>query len=122
PMRVEQVLINLLTNAIKFSPDDQPITICVESTPTAQLQISVADRGAGVAPEHRAHIFDQFYQAHAPGTFGGLGLGLAIAQSIVNLHGGAINAEFPAAGGTHMIVTLPLDGPHAPSAAPGGDG
>jgi signal transduction histidine kinase len=64
----------------------------------------------GVSPEHRAHIFDRFYQAHAGGpltSMAGMGLGLYISRQIVELHGGTIEAEFPETGGTKFVVTLP---------------
>ena len=70
------------------------------------------DHGVGVAAEHRAHIFDRFYQANAGGpltSMAGMGLGLYISRQIVELHGGTIEAEFPDEGGTKFVVTLPKD-------------
>jgi two-component system sensor histidine kinase BaeS len=67
----------------------------------------VSDSGIGVPEEHRPHIFDRFYQAHAEHRLGGMGLGLYISRQIVELHGGRVEAEFPAAGGTRITVTLP---------------
>jgi len=64
----------------------------------------------GVPPEHRAHIFDRFYQAQAGGpltSMAGMGLGLYISRQIVELHGGSIRANFPPDGGTEFIVRLP---------------
>jgi signal transduction histidine kinase len=72
----------------------------------------VRDRGVGVPLEHRAHIFDRFYQAHSGGpltSMAGMGLGLYISRQIVELHGGDIKAEFPDGGGTQVIVSLPLN-------------
>ncbi|HET6315272.1 MAG TPA: ATP-binding protein, partial [Chloroflexota bacterium] len=110
PLRLEQVMTNLLDNAIKYSPDGGQIDVVLESSPH-QVELSVRDRGVGVPQEHRAHIFDRFYQAHAGGpltSMAGMGLGLYISRQIVELHGGDIKAEFPENGGTRVIVVLPL--------------
>ena len=104
------MLINLIDNAIKYSPDGGPVTVEVSTPDPAAVQISVTDRGMGIPIEHRAHIFVRFYQAHSRSYLGGMGLGLYISREIVELHGGQIRAEFPEAGGTRFIVTLPLDG------------
>lgn len=112
PLRVEQVITNLIDNAIKYSPEGGRIDVslrCDEAAATAR--ISVRDRGVGVPPEHRAHIFDRFYQAHKGGaltSMAGMGLGLYISRQIVELHGGSIDAEFPEDGGTRFVVTLPV--------------
>jgi signal transduction histidine kinase len=74
------------------------------------VELSVRDRGVGIPAEHRAHIFDRFYQAHAGGqltNMAGLGLGLYISRQIVELHGGTIEAQFPEDGGTRIVVRLP---------------
>jgi signal transduction histidine kinase len=77
----------------------------------------VQDQGIGVPEEHRAHLFERFYQAHGATHQSGLGLGLYISREIVLRHGGAIRAEFPTEGGTRMVVTLPVQAP--PDAAVG---
>lgn len=115
PLRLEQVLTNLITNAVKYSPDGGPITIDLRRSTADLIQISVADRGIGIPPEHRPHIFDRFYQAHGAGNFGGMGLGLSISRHIVQLHGGTLTAEFPAEGGTRLVISLPI-GPNATTA------
>jgi signal transduction histidine kinase len=107
PMRLEQVLTNLVDNSIKYTPDGGPIELEL-SLSTESLQLLVADRGIGVPPAHRERIFDRFYQAHSEHRLGGMGLGLYISRQIVDLHGGRIEAEFPEAGGTRFSVTLPL--------------
>lgn len=107
PLRIEQVLINLLDNAIKFSPDGGPINVQISLLDTEWLRLMVADRGMGIPPERRAHLFDRFYQAHGEGYRGGMGLGLYISRQIVELHGGRIEAEFPDEGGTRFVVSLP---------------
>ncbi len=110
PLRLEQVITNLVTNAIKYSPSGGPVKIDVQRNTLSTLRITVTDYGIGIPVEHRAHIFERFYQAHGQGYFGGMGLGLSISQHIVLLHGGRLEAEFPEAGGTRMVVVLPVDG------------
>jgi signal transduction histidine kinase len=75
------------------------------------VRLSVRDHGIGVPPEHRPHIFDRFYQAHAGQHFAGvagMGLGLYISRRIVEMHGGSIQVDAPAGGGTRVSVTLPV--------------
>ena len=106
-LRLEQVVQNLLENAIKFSPEGGRIDIRVCQPTRQTLHLLVRDRGLGVAPEHRPHLFERFYQAHGSSHQSGLGLGLYISRTIVEQHGGTIRAEFPPDGGTRMVVTLP---------------
>jgi signal transduction histidine kinase len=112
PLRIEQVVTNLIDNAIKYSPDGGQIDVALScELATDTVRVAVRDRGLGVPPEHRAHIFDRFYQAHAGGpltSMAGMGLGLYISRQIVELHGGSIAAEFPDDGGTRFVVKLPL--------------
>lgn len=108
PLRLEQVVTNLIDNAIKYSPDGGPVAIEIDNS-AGSLRLTVADHGLGVPPEHRDRIFDRFYQAHPEQRLGGMGLGLHISRQIVELHEGRIEAEFPAAGGMRVIVTLPLE-------------
>jgi PAS domain S-box-containing protein len=112
PLRIEQVVTNLIDNAIKYSPEGGQIDVVLECDSSGNaLRIVVRDHGVGVPPAHRAHIFDRFYQAHAGGpltSMAGMGLGLYISRQIVELHDGTIEAEFPEDGGTRFVVTLPL--------------
>jgi signal transduction histidine kinase len=112
PLRIEQVVTNLIDNAIKYSPDGGQIELTLGCDPRSDMAyLSVRDHGVGVPPEHRAHIFDRFYQAHAGGaltSMAGMGLGLYISRQIVELHGGSIDADFPDDGGTRFSVKLPL--------------
>lgn len=107
-LRFEQVMTNLITNAIKYSPYGGPVWIDVERSNWATIQISVTDRGIGIPPEHRGRIFERFYQAHGSGYFGGIGLGLSISKAIVEAHGGRLEAEFPDEGGTRLMILLPV--------------
>jgi PAS domain S-box-containing protein len=106
-LRLEQVITNLVDNAIKYSPDGGAVLIRVRESPTGWAEVSVRDHGMGIPPERRAQIFERFYQAH-DGQRGGLGLGLYISKQIVELHGGKIQAECPPDGGTLVVVRLPL--------------
>jgi signal transduction histidine kinase len=110
PVRIEQVLANLVENAIKFSPEGGPIELSIRTRLPGHAEIAVRDRGNGVPPERRARIFERYYRAHADEQTSGLGLGLYICNEIVRLHGGDLRAEFPEHGGSRFVVTLPLDG------------
>jgi signal transduction histidine kinase/HAMP domain-containing protein len=107
PLRLEQVITNLVDNAVKYSPQGGEIAVIVEATAPETVRISVRDHGLGIPFERRARIFDRFYQAHADSYYGGMGLGLYISREIVVLHGGQIHAEFPEDGGTRFVVSLP---------------
>ena len=108
PLRIEQVVVNLIENAIKFSPDGGAIEIAVKQLTAATVMLRVQDHGLGIPLERRNHIFDRFYQAHADHYRSGMGLGLYISRQIVEQHGGSITAEFPAEGGSIFVVTLPV--------------
>lgn len=106
PILVEQVLINLIQNVIKFSPDDAPIEITVV-THRKKMLFKIADRGPGIDPKDIKIIFEKFYQGkkHAKS---GVGLGLAICKDIIKMHGGEIWAENRDDGGAIFCFTLPL--------------
>lgn len=106
PLRLEQVFANLLNNAIKFSPNGGRIEVDIVRPSGTHVWISVRDRGLGVAPEHRPHLFERFYQAH--GDRSGMGLGLFISRQIVEGHGGTIYAEFPDDAGARFVISLPV--------------
>lgn len=108
---IEQVLSNLIDNAIKYSPDGGRIEVEVAQADTRHVLLSVRDHGIGIPLEKREAIFERFYQAHADEHRSGLGLGLYITQQIVALHNGEITADFPEDGGTQFTVRLPI---HAP--------
>ncbi len=114
-LRIEQVLTNLLDNAIKYSPQGGPIEVVVARRRGA-IELSVRDHGMGIPPERRDHIFERFYQAHSDGYRSGLGLGLYISRQIVELHGGTIHAEFPRSGGTRFVVRVPVAAPRRATA------
>jgi two-component system sensor histidine kinase KdpD len=105
---IEQVLLNLVDNAIKHSASDYPIEIEIAARGVESVVVSVIDHGAGIHPTEMTRIFDKFYRGGAP-SGGGLGLGLTIARGIVSAHGGRIWASSTAGGGLTIQFTLPLD-------------
>jgi PAS domain S-box-containing protein len=108
--RLQQVLWNLLSNAVKFTPEQGRIEVRLVVV-HAQAQIQVKDTGKGIQPDFLPYVFDYFRQADSSNTrtFGGLGLGLAIARHIVELHGGTIQVESPGEGqGATFTLRLPL--------------
>jgi signal transduction histidine kinase len=109
PIRLEQVIVNLLNNAVKYSPDGTEVQISLVWPDDHTIELRVKDEGPGVPATDRDQIFDRFYQGgHQVTPAGGMGLGLYICREIVELHGGDVLAEFPDAGGTTFIVRLPI--------------
>ncbi len=105
--RIEQVLLNLIHNAIKFTPAGGTITVdAVESGPV--LQVTVRDTGVGVSTEELPRVFERFYKADKARRSDGTGLGLAIAKHIVQVHGGTIWVESAPGEGASFTFTLPL--------------
>jgi two-component system sensor histidine kinase KdpD len=104
---IVQVLVNLLDNALKYSPPDTPIEVRAQLA-DAYLEIAVADRGVGIPPEDLVRVFDKFYRVQQPGSVTGTGLGLSICKGIIEAHGGTIKADNHAGGGTVVILRLPL--------------
>ncbi|HEX9372991.1 MAG TPA: ATP-binding protein, partial [Roseiflexaceae bacterium] len=106
---IEQVLINLLDNATKYTPPGSPIEISAFASPT-EVTVEVADHGPGVPPGDERRVFEKFYRAASADGAGGAGLGLAICRGIVEAHGGRIWAANRPGGGAIFCFTLPLDG------------
>jgi signal transduction histidine kinase len=110
PSRLQQVMVNLLTNALKFTPEQGCVEVSLQRR-GEQAEISVIDTGMGIPAAFLPHVFDRFRQADASihGRFGGLGLGLAIVKHLVELHGGSISAESAGEGcGATFRLRLPL--------------
>lgn len=105
---IEQLLVNLLENAIKYTPPDSPIVVTAAATDRL-MRVEVADRGPGLPPGEEERIFAKFYRGQgSPGRSSGLGL--AICEGIVGAHGGRIAARTLAEGGSAFSFTLPLGG------------
>jgi two-component system sensor histidine kinase BaeS len=108
--RIMQVLQNLLTNALRHTPEGGQITVSARRTPDGLVAISVEDTGAGIAPEDLPHIFERFYRADSSRSraTGGSGLGLTIARRLVETHGGQIGVESTVGQGSRFTFTLPV--------------
>lgn len=109
PEKVERVLLNLLTNALRYTPSDGAVAVVVEPQ-DGRVVVAVDDTGEGLTPTAARRMFERFWRgddARTPAT-GSAGLGLAIAQGLVEAHGGEIWAENRAVGGARIAFTLPL--------------
>jgi two-component system sensor histidine kinase KdpD len=109
---VEQVMINLLENALKYAPADRPIDLSASATKEAIL-CEIADRGPGLQPGDEQRIFDKFYRGDQARKGGG-GWALTICRGIIEAHGGRIWAENRPGGGAVFRFTLPLEGTAPP--------
>src|SRR5207249_2831704 len=109
--RIEQVLENLLENAVKYSPDGGDITIKVWAQDD-EAHLTVRDHGIGIPAEELPRIFERFHRGANVNDrqFAGLGLGLFICRSIVEAHGGQVDAESTLGEGTSVHILLPLHG------------
>jgi PAS domain S-box-containing protein len=108
--RLQQVMWNLISNAIKFTPRGGRVQVALERI-NSHVEISVSDTGQGISPEFLPFVFERFRQADASSTrrHGGLGLGLAIVKQLIELHGGSVHAKSPGESqGSTFIVILPL--------------
>ncbi len=109
PDLLKQILLNLMSNALRYSPPEAPITLGWKLLP-AQVEIWVSDHGAGMDSETLSHIFEPFFQGKSIGSSGekGAGLGLTLAKSMIAAHGGSIRVESQAGKGTTVFFTLPV--------------
>jgi PAS domain S-box-containing protein len=110
PARLQQVIWNLVTNAVKFTPKGGRVQVLLERV-NSHIEIAVIDTGVGIRPEFLPHLFERFRQADASTTrrHGGLGLGLAIVKQLAELHGGTVRAKSPGEGqGSTFVVSLPI--------------
>jgi signal transduction histidine kinase len=107
PDRLRQLLLNLVDNALKYTPPGGEVTLKL-GRDDGWVQVSVADTGVGIAPEDLPHIFDRFYRADPSRTRpGGSGLGLSIVQWIAQAHGGHVDVESQPGKGSTFTVWLP---------------
>lgn len=107
---IEQVLINLLENAVRYTPAGSELNISVETSANA-VEIAVADHGPGIPKGREDRLFEKFYQARHEAAQSGVGLGLAICRAIVEVHGGHIHARNRPGGGAVFTFVLPIDQP-----------
>ncbi len=110
PDRLKQLLLNLVSNAIAYTPPGGLVTLSLHRRPDGWVRVNVTDTGVGIAPEDLPHIFDRFWRVdRARGrAAGSSGLGLSIAQSIAEAHGGSISVESKPGQGSTFEVLLPL--------------
>ena len=104
PVRIREVLANLVANAVRFTPPGGEVRVDVEPS-TSEVTLRVSDSGPGIAPADLPHIFDRFYKGTSSN---GSGLGLTIARNLVTAHGGTLHATNRPEGGTVFTATLPL--------------
>jgi len=109
-MQLQRALINVLTNAINYSPEEGLVTVTVEMAEHEQIQIKIEDNGPGIDPADLPHIFERFYRADKARsrTSGGSGLGLAITREIVARHHGTIEVDSVLGKGTVFVISLPV--------------
>ncbi|MEY4240200.1 MAG: hypothetical protein RL339_2801 [Pseudomonadota bacterium] len=110
--QLEQLLRNLIDNALKYGGDDSPVEVSVAAQPGGRLELCVADHGPGIAPEHLPHLTRRFYRTD-PGrsrASGGTGLGLAIVKHIVERHRGTLDIDSTLGQGTKVTISLPAAG------------
>ena len=115
PVLLEQVLVNLLDNALKFSPPGSPLEFAGRAEEGFAV-LTITDRGLGLVPGEEERIFEKLYRGGRSASTPGAGLGLAICRGIVQAHGGAIRAASAPGGGARFIITLPIEG--TPPAVP----
>jgi two-component system sensor histidine kinase KdpD len=110
---IEQVLINLLENLLRYTPERSPVEIMAEAFSGA-MEISIADQGPGIPKGLENQLFEKFYRVRHEAAQSGVGLGLAICKAIIEAHGGSIQAQNRPTGGAVFSFMIPLD--HAPPA------
>jgi two-component system phosphate regulon sensor histidine kinase PhoR len=119
PQSLEQILFNLLDNALKYSPAGSQVTLSVTASPTAanELVVSVTDQGQGIEAKHLPRLFERFYRVDKARSRqeGGTGLGLSIVKHLVQCHGGRIWAESTLGQGTSFCFTLKTEAAPVPS-------
>jgi signal transduction histidine kinase len=107
PRRLKQALYNLVSNALKFTPPDGRITLSADRV-DGTVRLSVTDNGIGIAPEHHARVFEKFARVDYGRREGGVGLGLSLVKSLVELHGGTVELESAPESGTRISCRLPV--------------
>lgn len=108
--RLQQVMTNLLANAVKFTPAGGSVHVRVRHD-TSMAEVLVSDTGIGIEPDELAHVFDRFWRGSASAGTPGSGVGLAIVSELVRAHRGTVRARSRPGQGTDVVVRLPLDGP-----------
>jgi two-component system sensor histidine kinase KdpD len=105
---IEQVLINLLENALRYTPEGSPLDITA-NTSDGEVAISIADQGHGLPPGYESKVFEKFYRVRNEAAQSGVGLGLAICKAIIEAHGGSIQAQNRPTGGAVFSFNIPQE-------------
>jgi signal transduction histidine kinase len=105
--KVKQVILNLLTNAVKFTPDGDRIALTADRMPN-EVTIAISDTGLGIAPEDEQRVFEEFRQGRGGAVQEGTGLGLTLSRKFVELHGGKIWVKSEVGKGSTFSFTLPV--------------
>jgi signal transduction histidine kinase len=120
-LQIDQVVSNVLENALRFSADGVPVEISAAAS-DGFIEVAVADHGPGIRPEDRERVFQEFFRGDDAGDQGGVGLGLAISRAIVEAHGGTMWVAETPGGGATVGFRLPLGPDAVASDPPGPDG
>jgi two-component system sensor histidine kinase KdpD len=118
PMEMDQVLTNILENALRHSPPGGEITVAAAPW-EGGVQLRISDRGPGISPVDRDRVFEAFYRGQGDRSGAGTGLGLAIAQAVVAAHGGRIRIEDTPGSGATVVIELPGGGAEGQAEAAG---
>ena len=113
PALLDQVFTNLVSNAVKYSPDRPHITVTGRRAPADTVTIAIRDNGVGIPPDEQEKVFDRFFRAATSEGISGTGIGLNLALEFVQMHGGTIAVESVVGSGTTFTVTLPEKGASA---------
>lgn len=108
-MRVRQILLNLMSNALKYSPTDHPVMVAVASGDEGRARVRVHDTGPGIPPDDHERIFQPFYQALGPRRRGGVGLGLPLARRLARALGGDVLLHSELGKGSEFVLELPVE-------------
>jgi len=108
PTRIEHIVINFITNAIKYAPESKEILVCIEKI-NGMAKVSVSDKGPGIPPEKLLFLFDRYYRVNNSGSqYTGLGLGLYICAEIIKAHNGDIGVDSELGIGSTFWFSLPV--------------
>lgn len=105
--KISQVLVNLVDNALRFTPENGEVGVTARTT-GGLVEVTVTDSGPGIAPEHLPHLFERFYKVDRSRRGGGTGLGLAIVRHIVQAHGGKVAVKSEVGHGSRFSFTIPV--------------
>jgi signal transduction histidine kinase len=108
PLRLTQMLDNLISNALKFTPEAGTVTVTLSSDGDENVHLEVADTGVGIPADEMEKLFDRFFRASTSAVAAGTGLGLSIVKSIVDVHGGTVSVKSTEGVGTTFVVDLPV--------------